>query len=59
MLEGYRWDYETHMPIDCPNHCPKYCEDNEAHCFGGNDENGCPMPDHCIDQEYESTVSGI
>merc|ERR1719266_2924179 len=32
----------------CANVCPTKCGDNENSCWGGEDANGCPMPDTCI-----------
>merc|ERR1712168_845631 len=34
---------------DCPVSCPAKCDDsmNDLRCPGGEDDNGCPMPDSC------------
>ena len=32
---------------ECPAFCPTKCGPDEMHCWGGEDMNGCQMPDFC------------
>ena len=32
----------------CPNHCPRFCRDDQKKCPGKTFANGCRMPDRCI-----------
>ena len=34
--------------IECPAHCPANCGMEEMMCPGGEDPNGCMMPESCI-----------
>ena len=34
--------------MECPGHCPANCRMEEMMCPGGEDPNGCMMPETCI-----------
>ena len=34
--------------FECPGLCPMFCGKDEISCPGGDDGNGCMMPDTCM-----------
>ena len=55
VLPNYGWDETTHEMIDCPNHCPVFCDEaTQMTCWMQSDANFCPQPSVCVDHGYES-----
>ena len=34
--------------FECPGYCPMFCGKDNMNCPGGDDGNGCMMPDTCM-----------
>ena len=42
--------------MECPGHCPANCRMEEMMCTGGEDPNGCIMPEFCIPSKGTTVI---